>query len=213
MSYLFLFKNYEEDDRDCVVYVQDEKNHFHCDHYFGSVILHGSCFSGRDFPDYDDIKTILTEQEYQLLINLNKQLDDLGYGIKKDDERYIKGVELWGQIEKIFDKLKTEENQKLFEEIQQEEIDYLIDMYGFSEDEVKEIFDRYYLDYRDRSIVGMTFDSVYDLGYEEFYGCGFGNDSFKNVESFFDFEAFGEAILSDDNYIQLKDGKIVSLNY
>ena len=173
MSYLFLYKDYSDEDRDCCGYVEDKKCRFECGHYFSGVGIHGACYCGREFPDYDGIETVLNEKEWNNLIELSKELNDLGYGIKKDSQRYKKGIEISSKIDNILDKLRSDKNKKLFEKIQEEEIDYLMDEYNFSRNEVEEIFNNYGLDYRDRSIVGCIFNDAYELGYEEMFSCGY----------------------------------------
>lgn len=210
-KYIFLYKENTED-RDCCAYIEAKPMRWECNHYFGSVILHGACYSGRDFASYEDIKTVLTEDEYNKLINFDKAINELGHGIVKGDERYNKGVELCNAIQFVYDKLLSAENEELFNEIIEEEKEYLMDEYGFDEEDIEQIFDEYYLDYRDRGIVGCVFDSVYDLGYEEVYQLGY-IDNNSVVERYFDFEKFGEDLLEEEQYIQLNDGRCVYLNY
>ena len=92
MSYLFLFREKDSDDRDCCAYIDSKNPRFECNHYFGRVNLNGACYSGHEFPAYEDIETVLTEAEYNELIQFNKAINDLGYGITKGDERYNKGI-------------------------------------------------------------------------------------------------------------------------
>lgn len=192
-EYTFLYKE-NTDDRDCVAYIDLndlKKKHLCID---GKFNVHGACYSkslcGRNYNvNYEDIKTILTEEEFDLLCNPD-------------------GTDLVGIIEK----LESEENQALFEEVIEEEKEYLMDEYGFDEDDIEQIFDAYYLSYRDRGIVGCVFDSVYDLGYDEAYGLGY-IDRDSVVERYFDFEKFGEDLLNEEQYIQLSDDRCVYLNY
>lgn len=191
-KYIFLFKENETDDRDCVRYVELKnlkENHLCID---GKFNVHGACYSmslKESDADYENITTILTEEEYKMLCNPN-------------------GVDLTGIIEK----LESEENEELFQKVIEEEKEYLMDEYGFDEDDVEQIFNEYYLDYRDRGIVGCVFKDAYDLGYEEAYSFGYvGNDTV--VERYFDFEKFGEDLLEEEQYIELNDGRVVYLNY
>ena len=94
MSYLFLFREKDSDDRDCCAYIDSKNPRFECNHYFGSVNLNGACYTGHEFPAYEDIETVLTKAEYNELIQFNKAINDLGYGITKGDERYNKGIAL-----------------------------------------------------------------------------------------------------------------------
>lgn len=195
--YIFLYKD-NSDDRDCVAYVQIEdleKNHLCCDNHFNK---HGSCYScslmdnGKYGIPYEDIETtILTEEEYHTLCNpKNKDLTA------------------------IITKLKSEDNQKLFEKVIKEEIEYLIDEYALSEENIKEIFDNYYLDYRDRSIVGCVYDDAHDCGYEEAINLGYVDNKDPIATRYFDFEQFGQDLVDwNDSYLKLDNGRIVYLNY
>lgn len=192
-EYTFLFKENGTDDRDCVRYVDLEdlkKNHVCID---GRFNVHGACYSmslKEEDANYDNITTILTEEEYKMLCN----------PMGKD-------------FTSIIAKLESEENENLFNEVIEEEKEFLMDEYGFDEEDIEQIFDEYYLDYRDRGIVGCIFDSAYDLGYEEADALGYVDNRNSIVERYFDFEKFGEDLLEEEQYIQLNDGRCVCLNY
>lgn len=79
MSYLFLFREKDSDDRDCCAYIDSKNPRFECNHYFGSVNLNGACYTGHEFPAYEDIETVLTKAEYNELVQFNKAINDLGY--------------------------------------------------------------------------------------------------------------------------------------
>lgn len=209
--YIFLYKENTED-RDCCAYIEAKPMRFECGHYFGSVILHGACYSGHTFAPYKDIKTVLTEDEYSQLVKFDKEINVLGFGITKGDERYNKGVELCNAIQPVYNKLLSTENEELFNEVIEEEKEYLMDEYGFDEEDIEYIFNSYCLDYRDRGIVGCVFDDTYDLGYEEAYSCGYVERNSVS-ERYFDFEKFGEDLLEEEQYIQLNDGRCVYLIY
>jgi hypothetical protein len=113
----------------------------------------------------------------------------------------------------IIEKLESEENQALFEEVIEEEKEYLMDEYGFDEDDIEQIFDEYYLSYKDRGIVGCVYDDVYDLGYETAWSFGYVKNDDSIMERYFDFEKFGEDLLEEESYMQLSDGRCVALNY
>ena len=211
-KYVFLYKDNSED-RDCCAYIEPKPMRWECGHYFGSVTLHGACYSGSKFASYEDIKTVLTEDEYNQLVKFSEEIRALGFSIVEGDERYNKGVELCKAIQPVYDKLLSEENEKLFEEIIEEEKEYLMDEYSFNEDDIEYIFDSYGLDYRDRGIVGCVFDNTYDLGYEEAFSFGYVNNNDSIAERYFDFEKFGEDLLEEEQYLELSDGRIVYLNY
>lgn len=211
-KYVFLYKD-NLDDRDCCAYIEASPMRFECGHYFGGVTLHGACYSGHSFAPYEDIKTVLTEDEYNQLIKFNEEINSLGYGINKGDDKYNKGVELSKAIQPVYDKLMSEENDELFEEIFEEEKEYLMDEYSLDEDDIEQIFNHYGLDYKDRSVVGCVFDNTYDLGYEEAWSLGYVNNNDSIVERYFDFEKFGEDLLEDEQYLELSDGRVVCLMY
>lgn len=191
-KYTFLFKENGTDDRDCVGYVELKslkEKHLCID---GKFNVHGACYSRSlkdSIVDYKDITTILTEEEFKALCNPEGK-----------------------DLTSIIEKLESEENTELFEQIIEEEKEYLMDEYGFYEEDVEQIFNEYYLDYRDRGIVGCVFDDTYDLGYEEAYSCGYIERNSVS-ERYFDFEKFGEDLLEEEQYIQLNDGRCVYLNY
>ena len=210
-KYIFLYKENTED-RDCCAYIEAKPMRWECNHYFGSVILHGACYSGHNFAHYEDIKTILTEDEYNQLVKFNEEINALGFGIVKGDERHNKGVELCNAIQPVYDKLLSTENEELFNEVIEEEKEYLMDEYGFDEEDIEQIFDEYYLDYRDRGIVGCVFKDTEDLGYEEAYSLGYVERN-TIAERYFDFEKLGEDLLEEEQYVELADGRVVYLNY
>ena len=192
-KYIFLFKESGTDDRDCVRYVdlEDLKNNHVC--IDGKFNVHGACYSmslKEEDADYENITTILTEEEYKMLCNPVGQ-----------------------DLTKIIKKLESKENENLFNEVIEEEKEYLMDEYGFDEEDIEYIFDEYYLDYRDRGIISCVFDDVYDLGYEEAYSLGYVDNRNSIVERYFDFEKFGEDLLEEEQYVQLRNGRCVYLNY
>jgi hypothetical protein len=207
--YIFLYRIKDSDDRDVCAYIEPQPR-FECGHYFGSVILHGACYSGRDFESYDNIETILTREEYERLIKYSKAIESLGCGIKEGDERYQKGFELYNSVKDVFEKLESDEAIEFFEKIQESEKEWLMEREGLTQDDVNEIWDNYGLDYRDRGIVGCIFNNIRDAAYEEAFNFGYAN---KDNERWFDFDAFGEDLLDDGYYIELPSGAIAYLNY
>ena len=110
---MFLGKIKNSDDRDCVIYM--EFKGFECDHYFAGLRTSGACFSGRlnEIKDnIDNFESILTKEELLRLFELDKMLDDLGYGIEKGSEKYNKGIEILNEYKNtIGKKLESEENK------------------------------------------------------------------------------------------------------
>jgi len=212
-KYVFLYKDKNRDDRDCVKYISNNPMRFECGHYFGGINLNGSCFS-TDFnyekTNYDNIITVLTKEEFENLIRFNEEIHNLGYSITKGDDRYNKGLELISEIKPIFDKLNSEENATLFEKIVEEEIEYLMDEYSLSEDDIKEIFNKYGMEYRDRSIISYVFNSIGECAEEEAESLGYVT---KNNERWFNYEKFGEDLLEEERYLELSDGRVAVSNY
>ena len=186
MSKLFFFKENDTNDRDCVKYLEIRR---------GMPYVCGACFSGMwgKYPAYENVTTILTEDEYNTLCH-DKTADN-----EKD-------------ISPIFDKLRSEENDKLFEQVQQEEIEWLMNEYNLDEQEVLDIFEDYGESYRDRGIICYVYEDAYDLGYETVCSYGIGDNYESIMERYFDFKEFGEDLMYDYGYIELNDGRIVSLN-
>lgn len=213
-KYVFLYKENSED-RDCVKYIEAQPMRFECDHYFGSVIPCGACFSGdSDFENgkinYDNIVTILSKDEFQQLIDFNKKIHELGMGITKGDARYQQGVKLCENIQPVYDKLLSNENQELFGTVQQEERKFLQNEYNLSDEDIDYIFDNYGLDYRDRGVVSVVFDDIETAAEEEAEQLGYVT---KENERYFDYNKFGEDMLEDEQYLELNDGRIVYMNY
>lgn len=193
-EYTFLYKDNSED-RDCCAYIRIEdlkEAHRAID---GNFIIHGACYSkSLKEVNFDDIKTILSKLEFSTLCNYNGE-----------------------DLTEIINKLLSEENNTLFEEVQQEEAEFLRDEYALYEEELEAIFDKYYLDYRDRAVVGCIFKDAYDLGYEEAYSLGIIDNhmeksGFDNGR-YFDFEKFGEDLTEEESYCELPDGRIAYLCY
>lgn len=193
-NYTFLFKENGTDDRDCVRYIdlKDLKRNDVC--IDGKFNVHGACYSmslKEEDADYENITTILTEEEYKMLCNPEGK-----------------------NFTSIIEKLESEENKKLFEQIIEEEKEYLMDEYNLDEDDIETIFDNYGLDYRDRAVVGYVYSDTYDLGYETAWSYGYVNNNDSIMSRYFDFEKFGEDLVNDDEcYCQLADGRCVSLMY
>lgn len=214
MSYLFLFREKDSDDRDCCAYIDSKNPRFECSHYFGSGNLNGACYSGHEFPAYEDIETVLTKAEYNELIQFDKAINDLGYGITKGDERYNKGIELAKSVQHIYDKLESEKAKEFQQKIIESEIEYMKEEYSLDDADIEKIFDEYYLDYRDRGIINSVYEDSSDLGYKEAWSLGYIKNGDSVAEKYFDYEKFGEDLVNEDeSYLELDDGRVISLNY
>lgn len=208
---VFLYKT-NEDDRDCCAYIDASPLRFECGHYFGSPNICGACYYGGAWASYDEIRTVLTEEEYGQLREFSDQIRQLGFGIKKGDERYQKGLALCKSIQPVYDKLNSEANEKFFAEIIEEEIEWLMEEHGLYGDEVEEIFDNYSLPYKDRSVIGCVFKNAEACGREEAEALDYVERG-SWMEHYFDFEKFGEDLLGNEQYYELQDGRVVYLNY
>ena len=193
-KYTFLFKDNSED-RDCCAYIRIEDLKTAHRAIDGNFIIHGACYS-KSLKDvnFEDVKTILSEPEFNTLCNYNGE-----------------------DLTEIINKLLSEENNTLFEEVQEEEAEFLRDEYALYEEELEAIFDKYYLDYRDRAVVGCVFKDAYDLGYEEAYSLGIIDNHMEksgfDYGRYFDFEKFGEDLTEEESYCELPDGRIAYLCY
>ena len=117
-------------------------------------------------------------------------------------------------VQHIYDKLKSEEAKEFQQKIIESEIEYMKDEYSLDDADIEKIFDEYYLDYRDRGIIGSVFKDSSDLGYEEAWSLGYIKNGDSIADRYFDYEKFGEDLVNEDgNYLELDDGRVVSLNY
>ena len=210
----FLLK-INENDRDCVKYLDtEETGAFECGHYFAGLRISGACFSGSlkeiKEQNFENITTILTEEELKRLFEFNEKISELGFGIVQGDERYQKGLEYRAEIQDIIDKLNGEDNEKLFEKVQEEEKEELKDKYDLTDEDINYIFDNYGLEYRDRAVVSCIWRDIYECAYDEADSMGYVN---RNNDRYFNYETFGEDLLNSENYLELEDGRVVMLSY
>lgn len=213
-EHLFLYRIKDSDDRDCCAYIDADGPKFECNHYFGSITLCGSCYSGREFPSYDEIETILTKDEYEEILTFNIFIKSLGYGIAKGDSKYKAGIKLIDSIKHIYYKLKSDDAFAFFEEIQKSEMEYLKEEYNLSDRDIEEILNKYTEDFRDRSIVSYVYDDSEKAGYEEAWQLGYVKDNDSISSKYFDYKKFGEDLVKDDEYfMELCDGRVVNLSY
>lgn len=186
-EYVFLYREKDTDDRDCCKYIEQE---YHTD-CIGDVILCGACFSGRFSKNttYDEVETVLSEQDFNLI---------MGKNISAEDYNRIVGI------------LTSDKGQEFFDNIMESEKEYLKYEYNLDDDDIEKIFDEYYLDYRDRGIVGYVYEDCEEAGREYIDGC-MRIDSW--LENYIDYDKFGQDLCDGENYLLLDDGRVVSLNY
>lgn len=213
-EHLFLYRIKDSDDRDCCAYVDAAGPKFECNHYFSSINICGSCYFGGEFPEYEEIETILTKDEYEEIISFNIFIKAFDYGITKGDSRYRAGIKLIDSIKHIYDKLKSDEAFAFFEDIQKSEMKYLKEEYNLSDRNIEEIFNEYAEDFRDRSIVSYVYDNSEEAGREEAWQLGYVKDDDSISSKYFDYEKFGEDLVEYDEYfMELCDGRVVRLSY
>ncbi len=214
MEKLFLAKIKDSNDRDCVYYLDLSSGKFECNHYFSGLHICGACFSGFQEElknevnnNYNNLDTILSKDDFNVLFQFDKNISDLGYSIVMGDERYQKGLEIVSSIQYIIDKLNSNENEQMFAKVINDEKDYCINEYDFSSEEIDEIFDNYCGDYKDRSIIVAVYSDKDDMVYEEKFAMGYENTPY------FDDDAFGDDLLNDEHYYELNSGRIVQYAY
>lgn len=213
-KYYFLYKENNSNNRDCVKYLEVNRiGELECGHYFPSLNVTGACFSQSlnvSEMNLNEITSILTAEDFQLLDEYDNFVHNLGYGITKDDEKYLSGMKEFEKILSVIEKIKSKENEILFEKIQEEEKEYLAEEYSLNEEDVEEIFNNYGLDYRDRGIVSYIWDSIEEVAEEEAEQLGYVTEW---NERYFNYEKFGEDLLESENYLELSNGRIAVLNY
>ena len=213
MRKIFLAKENNTDDRDCVKYI--EFSGFECNHYFGGLHIHGACFCGYEKELREDIKnnyenytTILSKEDFEHLFDIDDRIRALGYGIEKGSEKYNEGTALINEYKtSIEPKLLSEANEELFDKVIEEEKEFVAEEYDLLRADVDEIFDCYNLEYQDRAIVGYVYDDIDELVENEKFNLGYDDCPY------FDDEAFAEDLLNDDYYLELSDGRIASYMY
>lgn len=207
---LFLYRLKNTVDRDACAYIDEIPSTFDCEHYFSRVMMQGACYCMGWFASYEDIETILTKREYNELIKFNEDIEKLGYGINKGDERYKKGLELIKDIQDIYTKLQSAEAEQFEKDIMDNEKEIMMEQWNLSEDDIEEILDNYRLDYKDRSIIGYVYDDIEDLAENEIEQCFNVPDYLTN---YIDYSKFGEDLLENEEmYKELEDGRVVCYN-
>lgn len=214
-KYLFLGRR-KEDDRDCCIYISTDSGEFACGHYFSGIHFSGACYSGLNTQEIlNDVKnemieTVLNNEDMNELLEIDKALDELSFGIEVNSDKYNKGLECQARIKKWFEKLETDKANNLFKKIIEEEKEYCMEQYNLTEEEVDEIFENYNLDYQDRGIINCIFEDKEELGREMFDVY---YNSSNDISKYIDYESFADDLLEDEVYYELNDGRIVSYSY
>ena len=205
-KYVFLYKERDTEDRDCVKYIESMPT--------GAIGIHGACFSSclkeNEF-DYDNVTTLLTRKDFDDIFLYNKEMSEIRFiTIHEGDEKYQKKLDLLELIKPVLDKLNSEGNKLLLEKVIEEEKEYIQDRYSMSEDDIEEIFENYDGEYRDRAIISYVYEDIEECGYEYAHCCMCID---KQVERYFDYEKLGVDLLDGGYYIELTDGRVVSMSY
>jgi hypothetical protein len=207
---LFLGRLNDDDDRNCIY---TEHVEFECDHYWSSIHNKGAAWSGghpiKDIA-YDDITTGLTAEQWERAQEIDRCLNNLGYGIKRDDDRYKVGEALANEWNSMIDSIQgCDIEQKIMED----ERERIMDAYNLDEDDIDEIFN--YTEYHDLGVISAIYDDVESFGEEEAESFGvFSNhsDNYRSIlESCFDYEKFGRSCMDSDYAVKLSDGRVVTL--
>lgn len=197
MSKTFLYRTKAADDRDCCAYIDiaDLERSQTC--IDGKFNIHGACYSmslGGKYANlaYSEVDTILTEEQYNRLLN-PKVGDDYTDIIKT---------------------LTSIEAADFYEKIIASEMEYIQKEYGLNFEEIEEIYNNYSLDYQDRAIIGYVYQDSSDLGYAEMENYFAGSNLPDNLMNYFDYEKFGEDLVNESEfYLELSSGMVVYLNY
>lgn len=212
MSEKIFFGKQKNDDRDCCVYI--ERPEFECGHYYSLPRPTGPCYSSDWNEDgeyeYDYLDTVLTEEEYNKFRQLIDELDLVRDGLDKDEEKKKLAYAKVEEINKFIDDYLLSEKAKEFKEkIKQGEIEFMKEEYDFDDEDIENIYDCYCDYYFDRAIINRVFDSSYDVAEELIEGYSI-EDWIKN---YIDYDKMGDDMVSDGDYVELSDGRIVELCY
>lgn len=214
MSEKIFFGKQKNDDRDCCFYIDKAK--FECEHYFHTPSPHGPCFSSSFKEDgeysYNNIRTVLTKKEYDQFIALCNELDSFGSCLDKPEnaEKLKLAQAKCDELNKfIDDHLCSDKAKKFADKIKQEEIEYMKEEYDLDDKDIEDIYDGYYYEgYFDRGIINYVYNEVYDIAEE--YIDNYNVDDW--IKQYINFDQMGSDIVSDGDYVELSDGRVVSLN-
>lgn len=200
-----MFREIDKDNRDCCSYL---------DAKYREGVLHlntcGACFYGsstRGLPNYDNIETVLTEEEYNAVSDYIR----VSKGILSNFEHLVKHIK--PIVEQAIQKLQSDEGKEFFEKIVADEKEYLKEQWNLSDKDIEDIFDAYPYEYKDRAIVGVIYEDYYELGETGALNVGYHLQSIgKIMDRYFNYEKFGEDLVEEnDEYVELDDGRIVYL--
>lgn len=195
-----------------VFYINTESSfNFECRHHFTGVRLYSSLTYTTHLEEYEDIITILSKEDYNLLKKYNESIIELESNIKEGSLSYNVGNDIATKAKKIIEKLFSEENTKLYDSIIQKEKECVVEQYNISAEEVEDIFNNYPDPFKDRYIISYIYNTLKEFAKEELRNLGIMDNSNEYILNlYFDFEQFGEdAINERDSLYELEDGRIV----
>ena len=207
----YIFLGRTKDEGICY-YTQDEPAKFECGHYFASPYLTNANCLIHDFPDYENLETILSKDEYERLLKFKKDINELGFGITMYDDHYKKGFELSKSITDVYGKLISHDAREFFEKIQKDEKRKLVDFYKLTDYQINQIFDNYPLDYRDANIVATIYDDDYEIAEEFIDNFYFNIDDIPGfkLSYYIDYDKLGhDLVLDSDKYLELDNERVI----
>lgn len=215
---LFLAKIENSDDRDVVYYL--DFNGVDKNGYFSNINLNGSCFSGFKKElldivenDFDSLETIYTKDEIKKLFELDDELTKYKHDINANKEKVNEMMlKISNDINCMLDKLRSGDNEELFQNIVEEEKVWCMNEYNLSKEQIDDIFDNYNGNYQDRSIICTIYEDKEDMFDNlRWNGCIEVSDY---LVDYVDKERYISDILEEDNtFYELSDGRIVYYSY
>lgn len=186
MKKIFVGRIKDVTDRDACFYIEDDHRDI-CDH----LIFQGACYSGY----YEEIKEAIENDNVDSFLTRDELLDFL-------DNK--------GKFNYYIEKLTSEKGLAYRKNIMTEEHEMMKNDYNLTDEDIEYILDNYNLDYEDRAIIGAVYDDTYEAGYEYVESCYTIPDY---LDGYVDYKKFGEDLCENENYLELNDGRVVSLYY
>lgn len=179
--------------------------------YFSGIGLYSSCTYCTYLKEYEDIITILSKEDYNLLMKYDTVTKTLGYGVKEGGLRYNIGNEAMQMAKNIIKKLFSEENTKLYEDIMKKEKEYVSEEYNIDIEEVEDIFNNYPEPFKDRYIISNIYNSLEELAEEELREYSIMDNNNAHIfNRYFDFETFGEDLINEqEDTFLLSDDRVI----
>ena len=208
----YIFLGRTKDEGICY-YTQDEPAKFECGHYFASPYLTNASCLIHDFPEYENLETILSKDEYDRFLKLKDDINSLGFGINIGDERYEKGLKLrQSLLTDVYTKLTSTKATEFFGNIIKDEKRKLAELYDLTDCQVDQIFDESPMDYKDAGIVASVCYDSKEIAEEFIDNFYFNIDDIPGfkLSYYIDYDKLGhDLVIESDDYLELNDGRIV----